>query len=98
MTEHGTYTPSRTAQWEELVGWSYKEAGGRMMKGQVALYVTFRRKGQRRADIDNMIKSLVDGLNGVAYEDDQQVRRLVADVVYGCDEPGAAITIRRIDD
>jgi len=29
-----------------------------------------------RGDIDNYVKSIMDGLNGIAYVDDKQVRRL----------------------
>lgn len=30
----------------------------------------------KKPDIDNIAKSIMDGLNGVAYEDDKQVVRL----------------------
>lgn len=32
---------------------------------------------QRRMDVDNVAKSVLDGLNGVAYEDDNQVVELL---------------------
>ena len=39
----------------------------------------FRKKGNV-PDCDNCAKSILDGLNGVAYQDDIQVKHLVVDV------------------
>ena len=36
-----------------------------------------------RIDIDNAAKAVLDALNGVAWEDDAQVRRLVVEKSYG---------------
>jgi len=44
-----------------------------MFDGPVALRLGLYSKGRRRADIDNAAKSVMDGLNGVAYADDRQV-------------------------
>jgi len=32
-------------------------------------------------DLDNYVKSIQDGLNGIAWRDDRQVEKLVADVL-----------------
>ena len=36
-----------------------------------------------RPDLDKLIRAVLDGLTGVAYEDDQQVVRLMAQKAYG---------------
>ena len=36
-----------------------------------------------RADLDNLAKGILDSLNGVAWADDTQVRRLVVEKSYG---------------
>jgi crossover junction endodeoxyribonuclease RusA len=36
-----------------------------------------------RPDLDKLIRAVLDGLTGVAYEDDQQVVRLTAQKAYG---------------
>ena len=46
-----------------------------------------------RPDLDKLIRAVLDGLTGVAYEDDQQVVRLTAQKAYGETE-GVHITIR----
>ena len=46
----------------------------------------------KRPDIDNVVKSILDGMNGVAYKDDAQVAKLYAYKAYGV-EPGVLVEI-----
>lgn len=48
----------------------------------------------RRPDIDNLVKSVLDGLNGVAYEDDAQVVEVATYKVYG-EEDCVSITFEK---
>jgi len=43
-------------------------------------------------DIDNLIKLILDGLNGIAYADDKQVIEILA-VKYYADVPGTTVQI-----
>ena len=65
------YTPQRTKEYEELVGWTAKAAGCKPLEGPVEVELWCYTKG--RADVDNLSKSILDGLNGIAFEDDSQV-------------------------
>ena len=47
----------------------------------------------RNGDIDNIAKSIMDALNGFAYEDDCQVTTLIITKIYAV-QPGADITLR----
>ena len=38
---------------------------------------------KKKYDLDNLLKSLFDALNGIAYDDDCQVARITADKIYG---------------
>ena len=37
---------------------------------------------QTKPDLDNVVKAVLDGLNGVAYADDKQVTRLQIEKLY----------------
>lgn len=47
----------------------------------------------KRPDVDNVIKSILDGLNGVAYEDDKQVVDVVCRKYYSQDNGYAVVTV-----
>jgi crossover junction endodeoxyribonuclease RusA len=69
------YTPPATKEYEKLVGWVAKATGCRPVKMPVAVALDVYIK--RKLDADNIAKSILDGLNGVAYEDDDQVVELL---------------------
>ncbi len=51
---------------------------------------------KKNGDLDNYIKCAVDGLNGVAYEDDSQIVEMIGRKFYS-DEPRTEIFIMRMD-
>lgn len=87
VTKSGhAYTPDKTREKERQIAEAYKESGGKMLKGPVAVYVdTFRQIPKSKPkkltcepdtykpDADNILKLVLDALNGVAYSDDSQV-------------------------
>lgn len=90
-----TYTPTKTKNFEKLVGMKYKAAGGEIFEGPVSVTIAvwyqvrpswpkYKRTamiGQphtSKPDLDNVIKSILDGLNGSAWEDDAQVSKVRA--------------------
>ena len=81
-----SYTPRKVREWEQQVAWEARAAGWQCVEGEVELEVTFWSSRRWPGDLDNLLKSLLDGLNGVAYRDDRQVRRIVAELRHA--EPG----------
>lgn len=78
------YTPKRTKDFEEQVRFMARAAfnahGVKPFDKAVYVYALFCFKGKQggdnytsTSDIDNLQKSLFDGLNGVAYKDDRQI-------------------------
>lgn len=61
----------------ELVYWTTRDAGLDLLQGDVSLTLRLYRP-QKRGDLDNRIKVLLDALQGVAYKDDEQVVELHA--------------------
>lgn len=50
----------------------------------------------KKPDLDNIVKSILDALNGIAYEDDSQVSELIAKKRYG-DEDRITIKLEEIE-
>lgn len=48
---------------------------------------------QSKPDIDNFLKAIADGMNGIVYVDDCQIVSARLTKFYG-DEPGIAVTVR----
>lgn len=68
------YTPATTVEWETTVGWTAKAAmaaKGRLL-GTLSARLTFY-GARANADIDNLIKAVLDGCNRIVYADDKQV-------------------------
>jgi len=86
----GMYTDKATREHEQSIKDAYVAAGGPLFEGPVGMTVTFYKEkititlnpieseSSLRGDIDNYVKSIMDGLNGVAYIDDGQILNLKA--------------------
>jgi len=82
----GWYTPAATTEYRERVRQTWMIAG-RPSLGALPFAVSaqFYRAGRRVADLDNLLKSVLDALNGLAWADDAQavcfagIHRLEAD-------------------
>ena len=69
------YTPPETREFEETVRVYAVKHKVKKQNGDLAAIATFYTGGQ--GDVDNLLKSLMDGLNGVAWEDDRQVKVVI---------------------
>jgi Holliday junction resolvase RusA-like endonuclease len=87
-----TFTPRETQIYEQNVKSLAQVAmlGKAMLEGPVKVTITayFAHKKKTgwhisRPDIDNVVKAILDGLNGVVFADDAVVAQLVASKYYG---------------
>jgi Holliday junction resolvase RusA-like endonuclease len=87
-----TFTPRETQIYEQNVKSLAQVAmlGKAMLEGPVKVTITayFAHKKKTgwhisRPDIDNVVKAILDGLNGVVFSDDAVVAQLVASKHYG---------------
>lgn len=87
------YTPKRTKTFEDQVRFIARAAfnahGVKPFEKEVYIYVWFCFKGRSvgynhtsPADIDNLQKSVFDGMNGIAYKDDRQIVFVMAQKVW----------------
>jgi crossover junction endodeoxyribonuclease RusA len=91
MTRRGrVFTPKRTSDAETLVAEAWGDnkkfvgsVGVVMLLGSDGTLITvFPHESEPqklRGDIDNYVKTIMDGLNGKAWDDDKQVTYLVAE-------------------
>lgn len=77
-------TPPETRRYERFVG--FCAAGAIVSSGlkwpthdtAYAVTASVTRPDNRRQDLDNIIKVLLDGMNGIVWHDDSQVREIHA--------------------
>lgn len=90
------YTPRRTKDAEEAIGWAIKSAHVGLFPNAEQAFgvrVFFMLKGGQRRDIDNMCKLVFDACNGVVWADDSQVIELSSIVIRGAPEPRTELLI-----
>ena len=100
------YTPQKTKDAEAriVLAWRKKFKTAKTIapiKVEVSFYLK-RPKGrvpeipQKRPDVDNLAKTVLDALNGVAYEDDKQVFWLESKKYWAEKEPYTEIIISEV--
>lgn len=92
------YTPEKTRQAEENMGWLARQAGA---TGQAdgdssfGLFTMFFCGTWQRRDADNMLKLVSDALTGVVWKDDDQVVEMSARLQRGVDDPRTHVAVYR---
>ena len=95
----GGYTPAYIKAWQSDVGWAgqqrMRELGFMEPIEAVSFTVTliFFLGDARRIDLDNLSKAVQDGLNNIAWKDDQQNIRLVLDKYICRERQGVLVKI-----
>ena len=90
MTRRGrVFTPQETLEAERIIAEQYN---GPIFEGPIALIIsygndhqqitimpltTFDNESKLRGDLDNYIKLTSDALNGIAFQDDRQIKLIV---------------------
>ena len=71
-----SFQSARVVEWQNTIGWAAIEAGGNLqLKGRVRVILDFFMHNNR-ADLDNLAKCVLDGLQGIVYGNDKQVFEL----------------------
>lgn len=104
------YTPKKTKTFEDQVRFiaraAFNSQGIKPFEKCVFVYIWFCFKSKEvgyncttPADIDNMQKSVFDGMNGVAYKDDKQIVFVWAEKLWGQDDKVSVwVSDRRLDE
>ena len=96
------YQPKRNVEYRAVV----QEAARSAMNGRkpitsevsatIKLYRRYKPTARNYGDCDNHVKSILDGLNGIAYEDDRQVVRCLVVKFQDKENPHAEITLESV--
>ena len=101
------YNYARYTNYKNLVGLVAKRAmnGQAPFTGAIKVTAEFYkhkprpRKGSKpqvtfQGDVDNLLKAVLDAMNGICYEDDRQVTKVVAEKIFG--EPHITVEVEEI--
>lgn len=90
------YTPRATRDWENaVIAAALEQVGPLKLEGDLEIEAIFYRRTRHRVDVDNLIKSLIDGLMGArVFLDDSQIARSVMEIRYDRNRPRAEVIIR----
>jgi Holliday junction resolvase RusA-like endonuclease len=68
--------------------WSLKANKFKLTQNDCVLEYTLYCKAKGRSDLDNTFKAIQDALNGIAYEDDKQIVKIIAQKYRNCGYDG----------
>lgn len=100
-----TYTPRKTKDYEQCIKTIAQIAmvNRTIIEGpvKVVIHAFFNHKKKSgwhvsRPDLDNVIKAILDGLNGIVYVDDTQVAELTATKKYVKDDERVEVMIESL--
>lgn len=96
-----TYTPTKTTQAEGIIAVSFRAevvGYGPPRTGRFAIGAKFYLKRDYGADIDNLMKTVMDGLQGFVYVNDSQVKKLLeSEILMDPKNPRTEVTIVELD-
>jgi Holliday junction resolvase RusA-like endonuclease len=93
------YTSKATRDAEARVASSFQEQAGvthaitEPIAGPLKVVARYYRKNNVTADLDNCLKLTTDALNGIAWVDDKQIKKIRADYAVDPDNPRTEIEI-----
>lgn len=94
------YTPTRSRDYQNAVALCVRAAAptGRDRDALFGLRLTFYRSTAQRLDLDNLIKSILDGITKAerVWADDSQVREIHARLLLRAVNPRAEIEIYQL--
>lgn len=88
------FTPPETLEYEARVREAVEAVFDKPLEGDdLAVLITVYVKGKNHADLDNYVKSILDGCNRVAYIDDKQIKHIEAHLIFVSDKADERVEI-----
>lgn len=98
VTGGHAYTPQKTRAAEAVVAWAFRKAVGAWQPDDTSRFsveMIFFNGNNRRRDLDNMVKLILDSLNKLCWADDHQVDEITARKYAHSVTPSTEIRIHR---
>ena len=94
----GIYTPEKTKNYEVTIAQLSLVARNAIgifkpWENLVLVEMEIFCESKQSADIDNIIKSILDGMNKIIYHDDSQVAALDVSKYFDCEEEGVSVFV-----
>jgi len=70
------YISTKGKEFKEAMSWIAKQHIKTPLKNDVSLEIEYHITAIVGKDIDNILKAILDSLNGIVYEDDKQITEL----------------------
>jgi len=71
------FQTARVKSWQADIGWIAQQRmralDRKILTGALQVIMVFYMPNLRRIDIDNLSKGVLDGLNGICWQDDRQI-------------------------
>lgn len=90
------YVPTKTKNFEQRVAMIAKTNGAKVLQGPVRMTIDAYAATLRRKDIDNITKAIFDGLNGICFEDDHQVKYPIPRLHIDRENPRTVVMVEPI--
>lgn len=101
MGRNRGYQPKRITDWQNQVSLEARKAMGQRKpwtSDDLSVTIDFYLPDRRRRDLDNLSKAVLDACNGIVWEDDQQITRLVLCKFFRSGELGVTVYIEQDED
>ena len=89
---------SREAQAEHRQAGRLALPDGWPKDARYSVKLAFQLPGGRAKDLDNLAKTVLDGLNGVAWDDDSQVDSMSLQKAAYCDDGATIVSVEVLDE
>ena len=97
-TARGTYRTAEANHYKEYAKWAALASGARILDGDVALTIVLHPKLTEKGkasktviDLDNSLKVALDALQGLAFSNDRQVKKIA--LSYGPPIAGGELSV-----
>jgi Holliday junction resolvase RusA-like endonuclease len=92
---HGVFKTKQAISYQRAVRFHALAAGARPFRGDVRVQLVVYRP-RKVGDLDNVLKVLLDALEGATYLDDEQIVELSAVRRDDADEPRVEVTVEEV--